>query len=120
MNIRSIPKEIRVGEYIYELFIPTILRPYKVWFQSMYLKRYIRMVIQALRGSMIFYMKDLNNNIIGYLHQEKGNSRYPWATKNDWVISPYVINEKYRGKGLGYRIIRDFKEVLSRYISGNV
>lgn len=58
MNIRSIPKEIRVGEYIYELFIPTVLRPYKVWVQSMYLKRYIRMVIQALRGSMIFYMKD--------------------------------------------------------------
>lgn len=120
MDIRSIPKEIRVGEYKYELFVPNLLRPYKVWFQPMYFKRKVRLAIQAIRGSFIFYMKDVQNNVIGYIHLEKGNARYPWATKKDWIISPYAIHEEFRGMGLGNTIIKDFREVLAQYFSGNV
>ena len=96
--MKNIPKEIITDNYKYELYIPSVIRPYKIWFQSMYLKRYIRLMIQALRGSYIFYMKDRENNVVGYIHLEKGNTRYPWTTVDDWIISPYAIAPNLRGE----------------------
>ena len=106
--MNNIPKEIITDNYKYELYIPTVIRPYKIWFQNMYLKRYVRLMIQALRGSYIFYMKDLSDKVIGYIHLEKENARYPWTTSNDWVISPYAIDEKLRG-GWEIRLLKSLK-----------
>ncbi len=118
--VKKIPHEIKVYDYTYELFLPSILKPYREWFQPMYFSRLIRLMIQAVRGSIIFYMKDNTGNICGLLSLERGGGRYPWSTKNDWVISPYAVKSEQRGKGIGTQILLDLKTVLSKYLQGKI
>ena len=118
MNValEKLPKTVHCGDYYYTFFKPTIFKPYKVWFQKMYVTRYLRLLLQSIRGELIVYMHDKNDEICGYIHLEQGNKRYPWSTKSDLIISPYAIKESKRGRGLGNKIIYDFQHYIAQYI----
>lgn len=116
----EIPSIIQCGEYHYEKYNSTIFKPFKVCYEEMTFLKKIRFLVQALRGSVIFYLKK-EDNVLGYVMFEKGAGiRYPDTNENDVIISPYTVNPAQRGKGYGTRILIDVKESLSKYFKGNI
>lgn len=119
MSEPMIPAMIEINGNNYEVFSPTIFRPFRECFQVLYFKRRVRFIIQSMRNSIIFYLRK-DNDIVGYIYLERGGGRYTWCNKNDWVISPYVVREDLRGQGIGTEMLKDLKTISKRFLSGRI
>lgn len=116
----SIPKIIHFKDYYYETYIPTVFKPFKESYEEKTILKKIRFSLQALRGSVIFYLKK-DGNTLGYVVLEKGAGiRYPGTSKNDWIISPYTVKPNERGKGYGIQLLSDLKNDLHKYLTGSI
>lgn len=100
-------KSFITKDFSYEFFKP---KPWKLFldnFQQMNLRKYLRFLSSSLAGSEIYYMKNKANTVIGYCLLEGKGWRYPFAGSSDYIISPYVIKEEFRGMGLGTQLLKD-------------
>ena len=113
-------KSFVTEKYIYRLFKPKPWKLFIVNYQEMNVSKRIRFILSSITGDFIYYMIDLNNNYLAYCLLEKKNWRYQFLKKNDYVVSPYVVNPNYRGKGLGTQLLLDIKKEFNRTNNGNL
>lgn len=119
-KLLDIPEKITSGEVFYEKFIPAPLHQFRENYTKMTIRKRIRFLLQSIKGSVIYYMK-INNQVVGYVVLEMGGGvRYPFTKKNDWIISPYVINPLERGKGYGTRLLNDLKNNIHPHLKGYI
>jgi L-amino acid N-acyltransferase YncA len=86
------------GRYyrIYE-FNPTVLKLFYDHYEPFTLKRRIRFLMELVRGYKVYYL-DVSGTIVAYSVISRGGGRYSFAAKNDIVVGPYFVREKYRGR----------------------
>ena len=78
------------------------------------------MFFQSIRKSVALVLV-VNDTPIGYTVFERGGSlRYPFCTKKDWLISPYVVGQDYRGKGFGNMLMKDSICFFQTNLSGRL
>lgn len=77
-------------------------------FEPLSLRKRIRYLLSWWHGSVVFYMK-LSDETLAYCLLEPGGGRYPFLTKRDWVVSPYIVREDMRGLGIGTLLLQDIR-----------
>jgi len=89
-----------------KLFKPSIFRLFGGKLRKLGLRQKIRFYLNLIRGYRVYHL--FKNNIeIGYCVITNGGSRrYPFADKNDIIVGPYFIDEKYRGKKLSIFLVK--------------
>lgn len=104
---------ISISNHDYKVFHTSIINIFQSPFGKDYFRRRIRYALQSINKNIVLLL-EVDGDIIGYSFLERKSYRYPFAGKKDWFISPYVINEKYRGRGYGTILLQDsiafFKE----------
>jgi RimJ/RimL family protein N-acetyltransferase len=92
------------GYSFYE-FRPTLLKLFYVNLEKLYLRRRLRFYLAYFTGYNVYYMK-YEDEYVGYCVIANGKaSRYHFADKDDIIIGPYYICDKYRGKKLSIFMI---------------
>jgi L-amino acid N-acyltransferase YncA len=56
----------------------------------------VRFLFELIKGYKVYYLS-IDKNIIGYCVISRGGGRYSFAKKEDIVVGPYFVIEKYRG-----------------------
>ena len=100
-------KSFSTEKYYYYYYKPKPWKLFWINFQEMNVRKWMRFTLSLFSGSEIYYMIDHNNTVLGYCLLEKKGWRYPFLNDNDRIISPYVINPDYRGKGFGTQLLKD-------------
>ena len=105
--------------YEYSKYKPCIFRLFEETFEHIGTRKRVRYMISCIRGSVVYYMK-ANESTVGYCLIEKGGGRYTFISKKDSVISPYIIKNEMRGKGIGTQLLKDIAEHREIIFSGNI
>ncbi|MBR4731757.1 MAG: GNAT family N-acetyltransferase [Lachnospiraceae bacterium] len=106
--------------FSYTLFRPKPWKLFIVCFQDMTISKRIRFILSSITGDVIYYMMNEKNVYLGYCLLERKNWRYPFLKKNDYIISPYVINPEYRGMGLGTQLLRNVGNAFTNFATGRL
>src|SRR5699024_12015582 len=88
-----------LGYTIYE-YNPTVFKPFHVNMEPLTWKRRIRLLMAITSGFKVYYLVDGENYTGYFIVQNCKDKRYKFATKNDILVGPYFVSEKYRGKKL--------------------
>ncbi len=94
-------KEVyRSKAYTFYEYKPTVLRPFYMELEKLYLKRRLRLAIAYFSGYKVYYVKE-NERYVGYcVVSQGGASRYWFSNKADIIVGPYYICPEYRGRKL--------------------
>ena len=103
-----------------EEYTPTVFQPLYKKIDNMYFNKWIRFIIVSLSGGKIYYLSE-DSNVVGYCMIVKGKSyRYLFAKKNDIIVGPIYLSQKYRGKGYARLLLeQSLKYYNKKYGFGN-
>lgn len=81
-------------------YTPTLFKPFYINLEPLTLRRRIRLFLAYFSGFKVYYLKE-NNQFVGYCLVQSGkDKRYNFANKDDIMVGPYFIDEKFRGRKL--------------------
>lgn len=92
----------------YERYTPSPGHLFADVFEPLPLRKRVRYLLSWWHGSVVFYMK-LDDQTLAYCLLEPGGGRYPFLSKRDWVVSPYIVREDMRGLGIGTLLLQDIR-----------
>jgi RimJ/RimL family protein N-acetyltransferase len=94
-----------ISGYSFYEFRPTLLKLFYVNLEKLYLRKRLRFYLAYFTGYSVYYMK-CEDEYVGYCVIANGKaSRYRFADKDDIIIGPYYICDKFRGKKLSIFMI---------------
>ena len=94
-------------ENTFELFeyTPTPIKPFFIDMEPTTIMRRFRFLIDLFYGYKVYYLKK-DGVIVGYCTITSGrNPRFWFAEKNDIIIGPYFVDDKYRRKGISTMMV---------------
>lgn len=95
----------------YERYAPKPWRLFKETFEAITPTKRVRYLLAWLGGAFVFYMRR-NDEALAYCVLERGGMRYPFLSKQDFVVSPYIVRPDLRGRGIGSKFLSDLRDHL--------
>ena len=88
-------------------FTPDLIHAFPFYMERVNRSWRMRCVIEYFVGYSVYYIK-IDGEWAGYCVVSSGrNPRYKFSTADDIIYGRYFVAEKFRGNGLGYRMLKE-------------
>lgn len=108
---KTMPVDGAMQNCRYERYAPKPWRLFKETFEPMTPAKRVRYLLAWLGGAFVFYMRR-GDEALAYCVLERGGIRYPFLSKRDFVVSPYIVRPDLRGRGIGGKFLSDLRTSL--------